>query len=71
MERRAVITGLGMVTPLGIGKDENWQNLISGKAGIETITSFEPKDFPITIAGEVKNFKASHFIKDRKAVKLS
>lgn len=71
MERRVVITGLGMITPLGIGKEENWKNLISGKSGIETISSFDTKNLSVTLAGEVKNFKASHFIKDRKAVKLS
>ena len=71
MERRAVITGVGMVTPLGIGKEENWKNLISGKSGIGTISRFNTKDLSVSIAGEVKNFKASQFIKDRKAIKLS
>ena len=71
MERKAVITGMGMVTPLGIGKEENWKNLISGKSGIGPISRFDPKDLSIDIAGEVKDFKASKLIKDRKAVKLS
>ena len=71
MERRAVITGLGMVSPLGIGKEENLQNLIQGKSGIEQIENFNAEELPITIGGGVKNFKANHFIKDRKAIKLS
>ena len=71
VERKAVITGLGMITPLGIGKEENWQNLVSGKSGIEAISRFDPKDLSVAVAGEVKNFKARQFIKDRKALKLS
>jgi 3-oxoacyl-(acyl-carrier-protein) synthase len=71
MERKAVITGMGMVTPLGIGKEENWKNLISGKSGIGPISRFDPRDLSIDIAGEVKDFKASKLIKYRKAVKLS
>jgi 3-oxoacyl-(acyl-carrier-protein) synthase len=71
VERRAVITGLGMVTPLGIGKEENWSNLISGKSGIGKISRFDTKDLSVNTAGEVKDFKASHFVKDRRAIKLS
>ncbi|KPJ56811.1 MAG: hypothetical protein AMJ42_04935 [Deltaproteobacteria bacterium DG_8] len=71
MKRRAVITGLGMVTPLGIGKEETWRNLIAGKSGIEKISRLSPEEVSVTIGGEVKDFKANHFIKDRKALKLS
>lgn len=71
MKRRAVITGLGMVTPLGIGKEENWKKIISGKSGIGEISRFDTKDLSVNIAGEAKDFKASSFIKDRKAIKLS
>ena len=71
MERRAVITGLGMVTPLGIGKEENWQNLVAGKSGIVQIDSLKAKEISVAIGGMIKNFKAKDFIKDRKALKLS
>src|SRR5450432_3012052 len=55
-ERRVVITGLGVVTPLGYQLDVFWNNLISGKCGIDRITSFDPTQFATHIAGEVKNF---------------
>ena len=71
MERRAVITGVGIVSPLGIGKEENWKKLIAGQSGIKTLTRFDSADLHVTIAGEVTDFKAKDFIKDRKAVKLT
>jgi 3-oxoacyl-[acyl-carrier-protein] synthase II len=71
MERRAVITGVGIVSPLGIGKEENWKKLIAGQSGIKNLSRFDTADLHVTIAGEVTDFKASDFIKDRKAVKLT
>jgi 3-oxoacyl-[acyl-carrier-protein] synthase II len=71
MERRAVITGVGIVSPLGIGKEENWKKLIAGQSGIKKLSRFDTANLHVTIAGEVTDFKASDFIKDRKAVKLS
>lgn len=71
MRRRAVVTGLGMVTPLGIGKEETWRNLIAGKSGIEKISRLSTEEVSINIGGEVKDFKANRFIKNRKALKLS
>src|SRR5580658_736341 len=55
-ERRVVITGLGVVTPIGNDIETFWKNLISGQCGIETITSFDPSPFATQIAGQVKNF---------------
>ncbi|NTW88844.1 MAG: beta-ketoacyl-ACP synthase II [Desulfobulbaceae bacterium] len=66
--RRVVITGIGVVSPLGIGNSENWANAVAGKSGISQITRFDLTDFPIKIAGEVKNFDAEQFI-DKKEVK--
>jgi 3-oxoacyl-[acyl-carrier-protein] synthase II len=66
--RRVVITGVGIVSPLGIGNNENWEKAIAGKSGIGTITRFDITDFPVKIAGEVKNFIAEDFI-DKKEVK--
>ena len=56
MKRRVVITGVGPITPIGIGKDEFWGNLIAGKSGIGLITQFDASDpgFTTKIAGEVK-----------------
>src|ERR1019366_3251344 len=54
--RRVVITGLGVVTPLGQQLDVFWNNLISGKCGIDKITAFDATQFDTQIAGEVKNF---------------
>lgn len=58
MKRRVVITGVGPITPIGIGKDEFWGNLIAGKSGIGLITQFDASDpgFTTKIAGEVKDF---------------
>jgi 3-oxoacyl-[acyl-carrier-protein] synthase II len=55
-ERRVVVTGLGVVTPLGHQLDVFWQKIISGQSGIGTITSFDPASFDTKIAGEVKDF---------------
>jgi len=55
-ERRVVVTGIGVVTPLGHQLDVFWNNIISGRCGIETITAFDPALFDTKIAGEVRNF---------------
>lgn len=55
-ERRVVITGLGVVTPLGNSVDVFWDNLIAGKCGVEKITSFDPTPFDTHIAAQVKDF---------------
>jgi 3-oxoacyl-[acyl-carrier-protein] synthase II len=55
-ERRVVVTGLGVVTPIGNDLDTFWKNLISGQCGIEKITTFDPSPFDTQIAGQVKNF---------------
>ena len=55
-EKRVVVTGMGVVSPCGIGLDEFWDSLIHCKSGIGPITRFDASDFPVKIAGEVKNF---------------
>lgn len=62
MKKRVVITGLGLVTPLGIGVRETWENLCQGKSGIGPITHFDASTFRTRIAGEVKGFKAEEFM---------
>jgi 3-oxoacyl-[acyl-carrier-protein] synthase II len=62
MERRVVVTGLGLVTPLGIGVEETWAALVAGKSGITRITKFDASAMNTQIAGEVKNFKPEDFV---------
>ena len=61
-EKKLVITGMGAVTPLGIGVDAYWQNLISGRCGIGPITRFDARDLPVRIAGEVRDFDSGDHI---------
>ena len=62
MARKVVVTGLGMVTPLGIGVEENWEAVSKGKSGIGPITRFDASSFPCQIAGEVKGFRSEDFL---------
>ena len=66
--RRVVVTGVGVVSPLGTGNGKNWDALVSGKSGIAPITRFDASDLPVRIAGEVKDFVAEDFI-DKKEIK--
>ncbi len=56
MARRVVVTGVGLVSPLGVGTEATWEGLVAGRSGIALITRFDPKDSPVRIAGEVKGF---------------
>lgn len=67
MERRVVITGIGLVTPLGIGVVETWSALIAGKSGIAEITKFDTEGYATRIAAEVKNFNAEDFLPKKEA----
>ena len=55
-ERRVVVTGLGIVSPLGNDADAFWQQLLAGKCGVDKITSFDTAGYDTQIAAEVKNF---------------
>jgi len=68
VRKRVVITGIGVVSPIGIGKEEYWEALINGKPGISKITLFDASQFPTQIAGEVKNFQPEKFM-DLKDIK--
>ena len=70
MDRRVVITGVGMVSPLGIGTAANWNALIEGQNGIGPITRFDTTDFTTTIAGQVKNFDPADFIPKKEIKKM-
>ncbi len=65
MKRRVAITGLGVVSPIGIGIEPFWHNLLAGVSGISRIESFDATDFPVQIAGEIKDFNAADYL-DRK-----
>ena len=69
MERRVVITGLGVVSPVGNGKEKFWNNLLAGKPGVGPFTQFDATDFPVKIAGEVKDFDPVALAGDRKTVR--
>ncbi len=60
-KRRVVITGLGIVSPIGIGLAENWASITAGKGGIGRITHFDPTGYPSMVAGEVKGFDVTKF----------
>lgn len=62
MNSRLVITGMGAVTPVGIGVDEYWKNLTEGKCGVEKITRFDTTELPVKIAAEVKDFEAEKYM---------
>ncbi|WP_378955454.1 beta-ketoacyl-ACP synthase II [Pelosinus sp. sgz500959] len=70
MKKRVVITGLGAVTPVGIGKDEFWQALLAGKSGVGKITRFDASEYTTQIAGEVKNFDPSQYIDKKEAKRM-
>ena len=60
--RRVVVTGIGLVSPIGLGIEENWTSLMSGKSGIGPITRFDATAYTTKIAGEVKNFQPEDYI---------
>lgn len=62
MRERLVITGMGAVTPIGIGVETYWNSLIGGKCGVERITRFDPEESPVKIAAQVKNFNPDDFM---------
>jgi len=68
--RRVVVTGLGAVTPLGNDPETYWQNLTAGKSGAGPITLFDPTDFPVQFACEVKDFDPTEYVERRKARKM-
>jgi len=69
-KRRVVVTGLGIVSPLGIGLEENWDAVSNGRSGIGPITRFDPKDVNAKIAGEVKNFNPEDYIEKKEIKKM-
>ncbi len=69
-KRRVVVTGLGVVSPVGVGVDSAWPNILSGRSGITRITKFDASSFPSQIAGEVKDFDVSQFLPAKEARRM-
>jgi 3-oxoacyl-[acyl-carrier-protein] synthase II len=68
--RRVVVTGLGLITPLGTGLEKTWKALISGTSGITRIARFDPTDLPVHIAGEVHDFNPADYIEKKEIKKM-
>ncbi len=68
MRRRVVVTGVGLVTPLGIGVQETWEGLCAGRSGVGLVSRFDTSDYTVKIAAEVKDFEVEDFI-DKKVAK--
>ena len=60
--RRVVITGLGIISPVGNTVEQAWQNIVAGRSGIDRVTRFDASSFPVQIAGEVKNFNVADYL---------
>jgi 3-oxoacyl-[acyl-carrier-protein] synthase II len=69
-DRRVVVTGLGLVTPLGTGIEKNWEALMAGRSGIGPITRFDVSDFAARIAGEVRDFNPHDWIEKKDVKKM-
>ncbi len=70
MPRRVVVTGVGMVSPLGIGTEATWNGLVAGRSGVSTITRFDTTDYPVHIAGEVEGFNPTDWIEAKEVKKF-
>jgi len=69
-KRRVVVTGVGMITPLGIGVEQSWNGLLAGRSGIGKITQFDAANFPTRIAGEVAGFNPEDYIEPKEIKKM-
>jgi len=69
-KKRVVVTGVGLITPLGIGVEDSWNSIIAGRAGIRRITHFDSSNFPTQIAGEVEGFNPEDYIEPKEIKKM-
>ena len=70
MKNRVVVTGIGIVSPLGLDRQSTWHNLVAGKSGVAPITSFDTEGYRTTIAAEVKGFDAAAFVGRKEARRM-
>src|SRR5579872_4128027 len=70
MKRRVVITGIGAVTPLGIGKEIYWRGLIEGKSGVAVIDSFDCSEIATRIAAQVRDFDPEQYMERKEARRM-
>ena len=68
--RRVVVTGLGLISPVGNSVEEGWQNIVAGRSGIGLVTKFDTSTFPVQIAGEVRNFDITSYISAKDARRM-
>ena len=68
--RRVVITGLGIVSPVGSSVEQAWQNILAGRSGIDRITRFDVSTFPVQIAGQVKDFDIAQYLSPKEARRM-
>lgn len=69
-KRRVVITGVGVLSAVGLSAEENWKNILAGKSGIDFITKFDTEKFAVKFAGELKGFDVTEYIKPKEAKKM-
>lgn len=70
MSRRVVVTGVGLVSPLGIGTEQTWNGLVAGRSGVSTITRFDTAEYPSRIGGEVEGFNPEDWIEAKEVKKF-
>ena len=70
MTRRVVVTGVGLVSPVGVGTEETWRDLLAGKSGVAPITHFDTTGFAATIAAEVKDFDPLQYVEKKDLKKM-
>ncbi len=70
MKKRVVVTGIGMITPVGLDTETSWESLINGKSGIGPITQFDDKAVPTQIAGEIHGFDPEKYIEPKEIKKM-
>lgn len=68
--REVVITGVGVVSPIGIGCDAFWESLVGGRSGVRPITSFDTTDLPVSFGGEIRDFDPKLYVRPRKSLKV-
>ena len=70
MSNRVVITGIGIVSPIGLDRETTWKNLLAGQSGVDTITAFDPEGFETTIAAEVDDFEPTAYVDKKQARRM-